>query len=207
MELHQTWTQYVSYLGKVPYCFWEVKVKGQGHQRSKGQKLWSDISLIGQFHFRSKSSLEVKGQIHIFGHNSKTIGRIDLKPRPLDSSRWAAQKCCSYFSSYDASFLRYSLFCVFFWTVVFRPNDIFDHNSKTIGRGDLKQEALDCSRRAAQKWYRSISVRCTVFEIFALFWVFLDFLGVCRNFTLSYHFDNVITQRILLGIIRIYLLT
>ena len=35
---------------------------------------------------------EVKGQIYIFGHNSKTIGRIDLEQKRLDSSRRAAQK-------------------------------------------------------------------------------------------------------------------
>ena len=112
--------------------FLKVKVKGQGHQRSKGQKLWSAISrkslgrftpnkdqnvqlvkgsppicLVLEFHFRSKSLPEVKGQIHIFGHNSKSIGRINLKQRPLDSSRRASQKCYSYFSSYDAPFSRY----------------------------------------------------------------------------------------------------
>ena len=98
------------------------------------------ICLVLEFHFRSKSSPGVNGQIHIFGflsdapfwrylrfcvfagsdqiyifdHNSKTIGRIDLKQRPLDSSRRAAQKCCPYFSSYDGPSLRYSRFCGFF---------------------------------------------------------------------------------------------
>ena len=53
--------------------------------------------LVLEFHFRSKSSPEVKRQIDIFDHNSNTIGRSDLKQRSLDSSRRAAQKCCSYF--------------------------------------------------------------------------------------------------------------
>ena len=141
MEVHQTCTQDVSRQAKVPYCFWEVKVKGQCHERSKGQKLWSAISrklltnkdqnvqlvkgfppicLVLKFHFRSKSSPEVKGKIHIFDHNSKTIDRIDLKQRPLDSSRRAAQNAARLFFVRCTVFEIFGILC-FLGFVVFGP--------------------------------------------------------------------------------------
>ena len=48
---HQIWSKLVSWGNTTQVRFWEVKVKGQGHQRSKGQKLWSTISrkLLGRF--------------------------------------------------------------------------------------------------------------------------------------------------------------
>ena len=73
--------------------------------------------LLGRFFVRHTifEIFEVKGQIYIFGHNSKTIGRIDLEQKRLDSSRRAAQTWCSHFFPSDAPFSRYLRFCVF-WT-------------------------------------------------------------------------------------------
>ena len=141
--------------------FLKVNVKGQGHQRSKGQnrrlaisrkllgrftpnkdqnvqlvKSFPPICLVLEFHFRSKSSPEVKCQIHIFGHNSKSIGRIDLKQRPLDSSRRAAQKCCSYFSSFTHTFFCtvFKIFAIlcFFGLIVIGPG--FGCGSRVVTR-------------------------------------------------------------------------
>ena len=101
-----------------PYLknYWadSLQTKTKNVQLVKG---FPPICLVLKFHFRSKSLPEVQCQINIFGHNSKTIGRINLKQKRFDSSRRAAQKCCTYFSSYGATFWRYSQFCVF-WTLV-----------------------------------------------------------------------------------------
>ena len=54
-------------------------------------------------------------EIHIFSHNSKPIGRSDLKQEPLDCSRRAAQKC---YVAFFRPMHRFRDICVivFFWT-------------------------------------------------------------------------------------------
>ena len=88
-------------------------------------------------------------EIHISDYNSETIGRSNLKQRPLDSSRRAAQKWYQNIFTSDAPFSSYLRFCVFLdWHKIY----LFDHNSKTIGPRNLKQKPLDSPRRTMQKW-------------------------------------------------------
>ena len=159
--------------------FLKVKVKGQGHQRSKVK-----------FTF-----LVITQKLPVVSTWNKDHWI------PLDQPHKNAAH------TFLRMVHRFRDICDFAFFRTLDEIHIFGHNWTTIGRSGLKQEPLDCSRRAAQKWY------CRIFSSDAPFsrylpycGFFVDFLVACRNFTLSYHFENVITQRISFGIIRIYLL-
>ena len=80
--------------------------------------------------------------------------------------------------------IMFEIFAILcFWTWSFLEEiHIFGHNSVFIGRSDLKQEPLDSSRQAGQKWmeffrtmYRFWNIRVIV--VFFIFYFFFYFFG------------------------------
>ena len=117
---------------------------------------------FGLSHFRAKVIFSVVTQKKYWSWRpqTKTIGFL------LTS----CTKMITKFFSSDASFSRYLRFCVL--GLFLDQIDIFDQNSKTIGRSDLTKTVwfllMSCRKLMGKLFF----VRCTVFEIFTIlyFW-------------------------------------